>query len=265
MVEFYAANPNDPGDYLIGEEFDLARPRRLPPDGQPVLRRLVAELLELGRRATSTCTTPRASATTSSTCWPRARARRRSAAKPHSSTDLQRLDGHRHRPRRRGEDLVPGADVYMTSSTNYAGARTATLNAARGPLRHRQRAVQRGRRRLERGQRRLIAPLEPGARAGRNRRGPSLRRGRRRSEQPQQRGDEGRRRRRPPGTAPAAAAARRRRRGRRPGRRGPAAGRRRRRPARRSGPRAAPPGSGRRPARPAVARAPAAAPRGRRA
>ncbi len=24
MVEFYAANPNDPGDYLIGEEFDLA-------------------------------------------------------------------------------------------------------------------------------------------------------------------------------------------------------------------------------------------------
>jgi Zn-dependent metalloprotease len=24
MVEFFAANPNDPGDYLIGEEFDLA-------------------------------------------------------------------------------------------------------------------------------------------------------------------------------------------------------------------------------------------------
>ena len=40
MVEFYATNANDPADYLIGEEFDLKQPRRLPPDGQPDRRRL---------------------------------------------------------------------------------------------------------------------------------------------------------------------------------------------------------------------------------
>ena len=55
MVEFYAANANDPGDYLIGEEFDLKQPRRLPPDGQPEQRRRVARLLvgpgRPGRRA----------------------------------------------------------------------------------------------------------------------------------------------------------------------------------------------------------------------
>ena len=44
MVEFYANNANDPGDYLIGEEFDLKNHARLPPDGQP----------GVGRRARST-------------------------------------------------------------------------------------------------------------------------------------------------------------------------------------------------------------------
>jgi Zn-dependent metalloprotease len=36
----------------------------------------------------------------------------------------------RHRPRRRTEDLVPRADVYMTSSEDYAKARVDTLLAA---------------------------------------------------------------------------------------------------------------------------------------
>ncbi len=49
MVEFYADNSNDPGDYLIGEEFDLKEPPRLPPDGQPVGRRQLAQLLERRR------------------------------------------------------------------------------------------------------------------------------------------------------------------------------------------------------------------------
>ena len=55
---------------------------RLPADGQPGVGRQLGELLELQHRRTSTCTTPRASATTSSTCWPRGRARRRSTASP---------------------------------------------------------------------------------------------------------------------------------------------------------------------------------------
>ena len=50
MVEFYAANPNDPGDYLIGEEFDLANAPRSPPDGQPGVRRQLAQLLVVGGR-----------------------------------------------------------------------------------------------------------------------------------------------------------------------------------------------------------------------
>ena len=57
MVEFYAANANDPGDYLIGEEFDLAQHAGLPPDGQPDRGRQLAELLSAPTPRTSTCTT----------------------------------------------------------------------------------------------------------------------------------------------------------------------------------------------------------------
>ena len=57
--------------------------------------------------------------------------------------------------------------VYMTSNTNYAGARTATLNAAQDLYGARQHAVQRGRRRLERGQRQLTRPRDRGCAATR--------------------------------------------------------------------------------------------------
>ena len=78
-VEFYAANANDPGDYLIGEEFDLAKHegfRRMDKPSADGARPTA------GARpsASSTCTTPRAWATTSSTCSRRARAPRPSTA-----------------------------------------------------------------------------------------------------------------------------------------------------------------------------------------
>ncbi len=73
MVEFYANNANDPGDYLIGEQFDLKAThdglRRMDDPASDGARRL----LVAPRRATPTSTTPRASATTSSTCSRRAR------------------------------------------------------------------------------------------------------------------------------------------------------------------------------------------------
>ncbi len=51
LVEFHAANANDAGDYLIGEEFDLKNHLGLPPDGQAERRRVVVRLLEPhGRR-----------------------------------------------------------------------------------------------------------------------------------------------------------------------------------------------------------------------
>ena len=49
----------------------------------------------------------------------------------HSSPDLQRLDGDRHRPGRRREDLVPRADGLHDLGHDLRRARTATLNAAR--------------------------------------------------------------------------------------------------------------------------------------
>ena len=81
LVEFHAANANDPGDYLIGEEFDLANHagfRRMD------ARAATARRTTAGRRAsaTPTSTTPPEWATTSSTCWPRDRAPRPSAASP---------------------------------------------------------------------------------------------------------------------------------------------------------------------------------------
>ena len=80
MVEFYANNAERPGRLPDRRGVRHRQPRRPPPHGQPDRGRLVAELLVAPTRRTSTCTTRRAWATTSSTCWPRARARRPSTA-----------------------------------------------------------------------------------------------------------------------------------------------------------------------------------------
>ena len=81
MVEFYAANANDPADYLIGEEFDLKNHVGFRRMDNPIADGSSPNCYSATPR-TSTCTTPRAWATTSSTCSPRARARRRSAGWP---------------------------------------------------------------------------------------------------------------------------------------------------------------------------------------
>ncbi len=130
MVEFYAKNSNDPGDYLIGEEFDLKK--------------------HLGLRRMDNP----ASDGSSLGCWS-------SNAKNvdvHYSSGIgnhffyllaegsgaKTIGGVAHNSPTCNGSTVAGIGrdaaaaiwyraltVYMTSSTNYSGARTATLNAAK--------------------------------------------------------------------------------------------------------------------------------------
>ena len=163
--------PEDLADYLIGEEFDLQTHLGFRRMDQPSSDGASVDRWTRGRPARR----PLLSGVGNHLYYLLAEG---SGSKTiggvaHRLDDLQRLDAHRDRLRRRGEDLVPGLTVYMTSSTNYAGARTATLNAG-GPARRRQRPVQRRRGRLERSLRRLTASRDagagrahqPGARAG---------------------------------------------------------------------------------------------------
>ena len=109
MVEFFAANANDPGDYLIGEEFDLANHAGFRRMDNPV-----ADGSSLNcwtsTRATSTSTTRRASATTSSTCWPRARVPRPSTASRTTARPATARPSAASAATTRPADLVPRAD-----------------------------------------------------------------------------------------------------------------------------------------------------------
>jgi zinc metalloprotease ZmpA len=129
LVEFYAANANDPADYLIGEEFDLA-------DHQG-FRRM-----------------DRPSADGSSyDCWSssvgNADVHYSSGVGNHffyllaEGSGAKTIGGVAHNSPTCNGSTVTGIGraaasaiwyraltVYMTSGTNYAGARTATLNAA---------------------------------------------------------------------------------------------------------------------------------------
>jgi Zn-dependent metalloprotease len=130
LVEFYAANGNDAGDYLIGEEFDLKdhvgfrRMDRPSSDGS------------------------------SYDCWSsgvgNADVHYSSGVGNHffyllaEGSGAKTIGGVAHNSPTCNGSTVTGIgrdaagkiwyralSVYMTSSTNYAGARTATLNAAR--------------------------------------------------------------------------------------------------------------------------------------
>src|SRR3954466_8981903 len=130
MVEFYAANASDPGDYLIGEEFDLKK--------------------HLGFRRMDN---PAADGS-SFNCW----SSTVGSADVHYSSGVanhffylvsegsgaKTLNGVSYNSPTCNGSTVSGIGrdaaaaiwyraltVYMTSSTNYSGARTATLNAAR--------------------------------------------------------------------------------------------------------------------------------------
>jgi Zn-dependent metalloprotease len=130
MVEFFAANPNDPGDYLIGEEFDLKN--------------------HLGLRRMDNP----ASDGSSLNCWSSTAGN----SDVHYSSGIgnhffyllsegsgaKTLNGVSYNSPTCNGSTVTGIGhdqaaaiwyraltVYMTSSTDYHGARTATLNAAR--------------------------------------------------------------------------------------------------------------------------------------
>ncbi len=130
MVEFYAANPNDAGDYLIGEEFDLKNHvgfRRMDnpsSDGSSVncwnsnVKNLDVHYSSgVGNHFFYLLSEGSGSKTIGGVA--------------HSSTTCNgsTVTGI-------GRDVAAriwyrALAVYMTSSTNYAGARTATLNAAK--------------------------------------------------------------------------------------------------------------------------------------
>jgi len=130
MVEFYAANANDPGDYLIGEQFDLKNHAGFRRMDNP------------------------ASDGSSYNCWSAAAG----SADVHYSSGIgnhffyllsegsgaKTLNGVSYNSPTCNGSTVTGIGrdaaaaiwyraltVYMTSSTNYSGARTATLNAAK--------------------------------------------------------------------------------------------------------------------------------------
>lgn len=130
MVEFYAANANDPGDYLIGEEFDLKN--------------------HLGFRRMDNP----ASDGSSVNCWSSTvgtlDVHYSSGVGNHffyllsEGSGAKTIGGVAHNSPTCNGSTVTGIGqaaagaiwyraltVYMTSNTNYAGARTATLNAAR--------------------------------------------------------------------------------------------------------------------------------------
>ena len=130
MVEWYAANPNDVGDYLIGEEFDLQNHGGFRRMDKP------------------------SSDGSSYDCWSsgvgNADVHYSSGVGNHFFYLLSEGSGARtingvsyNSPTCNGSTITGigqaaagkiwyrALTVYMTSSTNYAGARTATLNAAR--------------------------------------------------------------------------------------------------------------------------------------
>jgi len=129
LVEFHANNANDPGDYLIGEEFDLAQHAGFRRMDQP------------------------SSDGSSYDCWDsgvgNADVHYSSGVGNHffyllaEGSGAKTINGTAHNSPTCNGSTVTGIgrdaagaiwyralSVYMTSSTNYAGARTATLNAA---------------------------------------------------------------------------------------------------------------------------------------
>ncbi len=130
MVEFYAANPNDPADYLIGEEFDLKQHVGFRRMDNPISDGSSPNCWTSG---TKNLDVHYSSGVGNHFFYLLAEG---SGAKTiggvaHSSTTCNgtSITGI-------GRDAAAkiwyrALTVYMTSSTTYAGARTATLNAAR--------------------------------------------------------------------------------------------------------------------------------------
>ena len=130
MVEFYANNAKDPGDYLIGEQFDLAK--------------------HLGLRRMDNPASDGQSLNCYSATAGSADVHYSSGIGNHfyyllaEGSGAKTINGVAHNSPTCNGSAVTGVGrdaaqkiwyraltVYMTSSTNYSGARTATLNAAK--------------------------------------------------------------------------------------------------------------------------------------
>ena len=130
MVEFYASNANDPADYLIGEEFDLKN--------------------HLGFRRMDKPSADGSSFDCYSAAVGNADVHYSSGIGNHffyllaEGSGAKTIGGVAHNSPTCNGSTVAGVGrtaaaaiwyraltVYMTSSTNYSGARTATLNAAK--------------------------------------------------------------------------------------------------------------------------------------
>jgi Zn-dependent metalloprotease len=130
MVEFHAANPEDPGDYYIGEEFDLQGHSGFRRMDQPSLD---GSSLDCWRSGAGNVDVHYSSGIGNHFFYLLAEGSgaRTIGGKPHSSPtcDGSTVTGIGK------EDAAAiwfrALDVYMTSGTNYAGARAATLDAAR--------------------------------------------------------------------------------------------------------------------------------------
>jgi len=130
MVEFYAGNANDPGDYYIGEQFDL--------QGHSGFRRMDNPSLD----------------GSSLSCWKSGAGNvdvhyssgignhffyllaegsgaKTIGGKPHNSPTCNGSTVTGIGKDKAARIWFKALTTYMTSSTNYKGARTATLNAAR--------------------------------------------------------------------------------------------------------------------------------------
>jgi len=129
MVEFYAANTNDPGDYLIGEEFDLKNHAGFRRMDKPSTDGNSADCWSSG---VGNLDVHYSSGVGNHFFYLLSEG---SGAKtingvPHNSPTCNGSTVTGIGQAAAGKIWYRALTVYMTSSTNYAGARTATLKAA---------------------------------------------------------------------------------------------------------------------------------------
>lgn len=135
MVEFYAANSNDAGDYYIGEEFDLGSGTGFRRMDNPISDGSSPNCYSAN---TKNLDVHYSSGVANHFFYLLAEGSgaKTIGGKAHSSTTC---NGSTIAGIGRGDAeqiWFRALDVYMTSGTNYAGARTATLNAAKDLFGH---------------------------------------------------------------------------------------------------------------------------------
>ena len=156
MVEFYAANPKDPGDYLIGEQFDLKKHLGLRRMDNPASD---GSSLNCCSASAGTADVHYSSGIGNHFYYLLAEG---SGAKTingvaHNSPTCNGSTRHRHRPDRCGEDLVPRTDRLHDLQHQLRGSTYGDAQRGSRPLRRGQHPIQHGGQRMERGCRVLIS------------------------------------------------------------------------------------------------------------